>query len=64
MQIGGMSSLFTLKTKSKKTLNSNYSFVFFVILSITLITLDTKNIVLSNGKIHNNLIEISKGLAE
>ena len=27
-------------------------------------TLDTKNIVLSNGKIHNNLIEISKGLAE
>ncbi len=48
MQIGGMSSLFTLKTKSKKTLNSNYSFVFFVILSITLITLDTKNILKSS----------------
>ena len=45
MQIGGMSSLFTLKTKSKKTLNSNYSFVFFVILSITLIIFDVKNIV-------------------
>ena len=45
MQIGGMSSLFTLKTKSKKTLYSNYSFVFFVILSITLITFDVKNIV-------------------
>ena len=27
-------------------------------------TLDTKNIVLSNGKIHANLIEISKGLVE
>ena len=45
MQIGGMSSLFTLKTKSKKTLYSSYSFVFFVILSIILITFDVKNIV-------------------
>ena len=45
MQIGEMSSLFTLKTKNKKTLYSNYSFVFFVILSITLITFDIKNIV-------------------
>ena len=45
MQIGEMSSLFTLKTKNKKTLYSNYSFVFFIILSITLITFDVKNIV-------------------
>ena len=45
MQIGGTSSLLTLKTKNKKTLYSNYSFVFFVILSITLITFDVKNIV-------------------
>ena len=45
MQIDRMSPLFILKTKNKKTLYSNYSFVFFVILSITLITFDIKNIV-------------------
>ena len=48
MQIDRMSSLFSLKTKSKKTLYSNYSFVFFVILSITLITFDIKNIINSS----------------
>ena len=45
MQIDRTPSLFSLKTKSKKTLYSNYSFVFFVILSITLITFDVKNII-------------------
>ena len=50
MQIGGTSSLLTLKTKNKKTLYSNYSFVFFVILSITLITLDIKNIITYHKK--------------
>ena len=55
MQIGGMSSLFTLKTKSKKTLYSSYSFVFFVILSITLITFDIKNII-DSSVIRSNII--------
>ena len=55
MQIGGMSSLLTLKTKNKKTLYSNYSFVFFVILSITLITFDIKNII-NSSVIRSNII--------
>ena len=55
MQIDRMSSLFTLKTKSKKTLYSNYSFVFFVILSITLITFDIKNII-NSSVIRSNII--------
>ena len=45
MQIGGMSSFLKLKAKDKKTLFSSYSFVFFIILSITLITFDIKNII-------------------
>ena len=45
MQIDRMSPSFALRTKSRKTLYSNYSFVFFVILSITLITFDIKNII-------------------
>ena len=45
MQIGGMSSFLKLKAKDKKTLFSIYSFVFFIILSITLITFDIKNII-------------------
>ena len=48
MQIGGMTPFLSLKIKNKKTLFSNYTFVFFVILSITLITLDTKNILKSS----------------
>ena len=48
MQIDRMSSFFALRTKSRKTLYSNYSFVFFVILSITLITFDIKNIINSS----------------
>jgi len=55
MQIDRMSPLFILKTKNKKTLYSNYSFVFFVILSITLITLDIKNII-SPSVIRSNII--------
>ena len=55
MQIDKMSSLFTLKTKSKKTLYSSYSFVFFVILSITLITFDIKNII-DSSVIRSNII--------
>ena len=58
MQIDRMSSLFALKTKSKKRLYSNYSFVFFVILSITLITFDIKNIIDSSvirSKIINSI---------
>jgi len=50
-----MPSFFTLKTKSKKTLYSNYSFVFFVILSITLITFDIKNII-DPSVIRSNII--------
>ena len=55
MQIDRMPSLFSLKTKSKKTLYSNYSFVFFVILSITLITFDIKNII-NSSVIRSNII--------
>jgi len=55
MQIDRMPSFFTLKTKSKKTLYSNYSFVFFVILSITLITFDIKNII-NSSVIRSNII--------
>ena len=55
MQIDRTPSLFSLKTKSKKTLYSNYSFVFFVILSITLITFDIKNII-NSSVIRSNII--------
>ena len=55
MQIDRTSSLFALRTKSRKTLYSNYSFVFFVILSITLIILDIKNII-SPSVIRSNII--------
>ena len=58
MQIGGMNSFLSLKIKNKKTLFSNYSFIFFVIFSITLITFDTKNIINSTiirSKIVNSI---------
>ena len=45
MQIGGMNSFLSLKIKNKKNLFSNYSFIFFVIFSIILITFDTKKII-------------------
>ena len=45
MQIGRMTSILSLKTRNKKNLFSNYSFVFFIILSITLIFFDVKNII-------------------
>jgi rod shape-determining protein MreC len=40
-----MISFLNLKIKNKKNLFSNYSFVFFVILSITLVFFDVKNII-------------------
>ena len=58
MQIGGMNSFLSLKIKDKKNLFSNYSFIFFVIFSITLITFDTKNIINSTiirSKIVNSI---------
>ena len=58
MQIGGMNSFLSLKKKDKKNLFSNYSFIFFVIFSITLITFDTKNIINSTiirSKIVNSI---------
>ena len=58
MQIGGMNSFLSLKIKNKKTLFSNYSFIFFVIFSITLITFDTRNIINSTiirSKIVNSI---------
>ena len=45
MQIGGTNSFLSLKIKDKKNLFSNYSFILFIIFSITLITFDTKNII-------------------
>ncbi len=45
MQIGRMTSILSLKTRNKKNLFSNSSFVFFIILSITLIFFDVKNII-------------------
>ena len=48
MQIGGMSSFLKFKLKNKKTLFSNYSFVFFLILSALLITADIRNIIKSS----------------
>jgi len=56
MQIGGMTSFLNLKAKNKKTLFSSYSFVFFVILSITLITLDTKNILINVSVIRSKIV--------
>ena len=58
MQIGGTNSFLSLKIKDKKNLFSNYSFIFFVIFSITLITFDTKNIINSTvirSKIINSI---------
>ncbi|SVD90205.1 uncharacterized protein METZ01_LOCUS443059, partial [marine metagenome] len=58
MQIGGMTSFVNLKKKDKKNLFSNYSFIFFVIFSITLITFDTKKIINSTiirSKIINSI---------
>ena len=58
MQIGGMNSFLSLKKKDKKNLFSNYSFIFFVIFSITLITFDTKKIINSTiirSKIINSI---------
>ena len=58
MQIGGMNSFLSLKIKDKKNLFSNYSFILFIIFSITLITFDTKNIINSTvirSKIINSI---------
>ena len=58
MQIGGMNSFLSLKKKDKKNLFSNYSFIFFVIFSIILITFDTKKIINSTiirSKIINSI---------
>ena len=58
MQIGGMNSFFSLKIKNKKTLFSSYSLVFYIILSISLIVFDQKNIIKSqviNSKIINSI---------
>lgn len=58
MQIGGTNSFLSLKIKDKKNLFSNYSFILFIIFSITLITFDTKNIINSTvirSKIINSI---------
>jgi len=58
MQIGGMNSFLSLKIKDKKTLFSKYSFIFFVIFSIILITFDIRNIISSTiirSKIINSI---------
>ena len=58
MQIGGMNSFLSLKIKDKKNLFSNYSFILFIIFSITLITFDTKKIINSTiirSKIINSI---------
>ena len=58
MQIGGMTSFVNLKIRKKKDLFSGYSFVFFVILSITLIVFDKKDILDSSyirSKIVNSI---------
>ena len=53
-----MTSFLNLKIRNKKNLFSNYSFVFFIILSITLIFFDLKNIINSSvirSKIVNSI---------
>ena len=53
-----MTSFLNLKIRNKKNLFSNYSFVFFITLSITLIFFDVKNIIKSsaiNSKIVNSI---------
>ena len=58
MQIDGMTSFVNLKIRKKKDLFSRYSFVFFVILSITLIVFDKKDILNSSyirSKIVNSI---------
>ena len=58
MQIGGTNSFLSLKIKDKKNLFSNYSFILFIIFSITLITFDTRNIINSTiirSKIVNSI---------
>ena len=56
MQIGGKISFFKLKARNKKNLFSNYTFVFFVILSITLIVLDKKKSI-NSSLIRSNIID-------
>ena len=56
MQIGGTNSFLSLKIKDKKNLFSNYTFVFFVILSITLIVLDKKKSI-NSSLIRSNIID-------
>ncbi len=58
MQTGEITSFFSLKIRKKKDLFSRYSFVFFVILSITLIVFDKKGILNSSyvrSKIVNSI---------
>jgi len=58
MQIDGMTSSLNLKIRKKKDLFPRYSFVFFVILSITLIVFDKKDILNSSyirSKIVNSI---------
>ena len=58
MQIDGMTSILNSKIRKKKDLFSRYSFVFFVILSITLIVFDKKDILNSSyirSKIVNSI---------
>ena len=55
MQIGGMTPILNFKIKNKKNLFSSYSFIFFIILSITLIICDMKNIINSSA-IRSNII--------
>ena len=53
-----MTSFLNLKIRNKKNLFSNYSFVFFIILSIILIFFDLKNIINSSvirSKIVNSI---------
>ena len=48
MQIGGLSSFLNFKVRNKKTLTSSFSFVFYIMLSILFIIIDTQNIIKSD----------------
>ena len=49
MQIGGMSSFLNLRIKNKKNLFSNYTFIFYVAIAISLILFDLKNNISSSA---------------
>ena len=58
MQFDRMSFLLSLRTNKKKSFYSNYSFIFFIVLSISLIFLDVNNLIKSSI-VRSKIVNIS-----